>query len=73
MRTVGERLKMLRIGCERGDFTGWVPMTHMIWDFEDLGSILYLGHGVSARAARDMEMKRILSRWPETDSRHFSA
>lgn len=48
MRTVGERLKMLRIGCESGDFTGWVPMTHMIWDFEDLGSVLYLGHGVSA-------------------------
>ena len=24
-----------------------VPMTHMIWDFEDVGRILRLGHGVS--------------------------
>ena len=50
MRTVADNLRMLRDFDDSGDVTGWVPVTHRIWDYEHLGCVLYIDRGVSVTA-----------------------
>ena len=50
MRTVADNLGMLRDFDDSGDVTGWVPVTHRIWDYEHLGCVLYIDRGVSVTA-----------------------
>ena len=50
MRTVADNLRMLRDFDDSGDVTGWVPVTHRIWDYEHLGCVLYIDRGLSVTA-----------------------
>ena len=50
MRTVADNLRLLRDFDEYGEVAGWVPVTHRIWDFENLGCVLYIDRGLSVTA-----------------------
>ena len=50
MRAVADNLRMLRDFDDSGDVTGWVPVTHRIWDYDHLGCVLYIDRGVSVTA-----------------------
>ena len=50
MRTVADNLRVLGDFDDSGDVTGWVPVTHRIWDYENLGCVLYVDRGVSVTA-----------------------